>query len=259
MSEIPKNTGVVTLSYISENAVLLEWPEKICSIQHQHIIYCQQQASDFLQENLIDSVASCASLIIYYQFENINHNALNVFLLELTQKLFDIKQNSHLSENSIVEIPVYYGQEAGWDIHNVAQQTKLSIDDVIKLHSQKTYRAYALGFTPGFCYLGKVSAQLQLPRRSSPRLSVPSGAIAIAEQQTAVYPTSSPGGWHILGQTPLQMYSEGISSSTTKHKSLCPHTSEFKSTISVGQSVKFRPISLEEFLSLSGKLTKEIK
>ncbi len=264
--EKSENQSLISLSYISENAVLLEWPEKICATQHQHIMFCQQQASAFLKDVLIDCIASYASLIIYYKFEKIQHDTLNTFLLELIQNPTNnnnptsTSSNSNHSdtvENSLIEIPVYYGEGAAWDIKTVALHNKLSIEEVIQLHSQPTYRAYALGFTPGFCYLGRLPAQLQLPRKSSPRLSVPKGAVAIAEQQTAIYPNTSPGGWHIIGQTPLDMYHADLTNNKEENKSGACQNSQFNSTIQVGQSVKFVSITLEEFLSLGGELIKE--
>ncbi|WP_077340462.1 5-oxoprolinase subunit PxpB [Pseudocolwellia agarivorans] len=241
-----KGLPLVTLSYISENAVLLEWPEKVCAVQHQHIMHCQQQIGLALKSTVIDSIASYASLIIYYKFDQITHDSLNTLLLNVVQKSHLSNENLTLSKQTSeteIEIPVYYGEEAGWDIQTVAQQTQLTCAEVIQYHTQTTYRAYALGFTPGFCYLGELVPRLQLARKSSPRLSVPKGAVAIAEQQTAVYPNTSPGGWHIIGQTPLDMYSV--------------KNNEFESTISVGQSVKFVSITQAEFLSLGGELIKE--
>ncbi|XPF93506.1 5-oxoprolinase subunit PxpB [Colwellia sp. RE-S-Sl-9] len=241
-----KDLPLVTLSYMSENAVLLEWPEKVCAVQHQHIMHCQQQIGLVLKSTVIDSIASYASLIIYYKFDQITHDSLNTLLLNVVQTNNLLNKNLTLPKQTSeteIEIPVYYGEEAGWDIQNVAQQTQLTRAEVIQYHTQTTYRAYALGFTPGFCYLGELVSRLQLPRKSSPRLSVPKGAVAIAEQQTAVYPNSSPGGWHIIGQTPLDMYNV--------------KNGEFESTIRVGQSVKFVSITQAEFLSLGGELIKE--
>lgn len=246
-----ENVSAITFSYISENAVLLEWPEKICPIQHQHIMYCQAQVINFLSGKVIDCIASYAGLLIYYKFELVPHYELNTFLHNLVQAPYspdDTAQtkNTKNTKNRI-EIPVYYGEDAGWDITEVAQLTQLSINEVIKLHTQTHYRAYALGFTPGFCYLGELPDQLQLPRKASPRISVPKGAVAIAEKQTAVYPNASPGGWHIIGQTPLDMYSVNI-----KTKS-----QPFNSTINVGQSVKFIAITKAEFVSLGGQLVQD--
>lgn len=256
MPNTPINTDhspLVSISYISENAVLLEWPERICAKQHQHIMYCQQQICSTLSTLIIDCVTSYASLIIYYKFDKIEHDRLNTLLLNIINTAYLAKEILIANtENTTVEIPVYYGDDSAWDMQSVAQQTKLSIKEIIRLHTQRTYRAYALGFTPGFCYLGELPKQLHLPRKSSPRLAVPKGSVAIAEQQTAIYPNTSPGGWHIIGQTPIEMYQVDIESTVTNKVN-----KQFKSTIRVGQSVKFRSISKTEFLSLGGKLLQE--
>jgi inhibitor of KinA len=102
-----------------------------------------------------------------------------------------------------VVIPVRYDGE---DLEDVARATGLSVGEVIARHSAVHYYAYALGFTPGFAYLGELDASLVLPRRSTPRVRVPAGSVAIAGAQTAVYPSSTPGGWHLLGTTTLVMF-----------------------------------------------------
>lgn len=263
----------VSISYVCENAVLLEWSEKICPKQHQHIMFCQQRISTILNTKIIDSIVSFASLIIYYKFNQITHDELHMLLLDVVNTPFSPienfaessqmnqlhthshsrlnsqpKQNSNQSPNNKlshkpINIPVYYGEDSGWDLAAVSHATQLNTHDIIHAHSKIIYRAYALGFTPGFCYLGELPASLQLPRKSSPRLSVPKGAVAIAEKQTAIYPHSSPGGWHIIGQTPIEMYS-------VKNK-------VFHSTINVGQSVRFIPINKKEFTALGGNVIEE--
>jgi KipI family sensor histidine kinase inhibitor len=242
-------TEEITLSYLSENAVLIEWPETICPLQHQQIIYFQQQIQKNLTALLIDSVASYTSLILYYHFDKISHKQLDNLLRELIKKLPSISTASY---SKVIEIPVYYGQDSGWDLEFVAQQTSLNIEQIIQYHSQTTYYAYALGFTPGFCYLASLPKNLQLPRRSSPRLFIPKGAVAIAEQQTAVYPISSPAGWHVIGQTPMAMFNIENSNDTAR----------FLPTIDVGQQVRFKPITRQNFLDLGGivkiKSTKEL-
>ena len=106
----------------------------------------------------------------------------------------------------IVEIPVLYGGEFGPDIEFVAQYTTLSIEGVIALHSGRDYLVYMLGFTPGFCYLGGMSKCLETPRLATPRTRIPAGSVGIAGNQTGVYPIDSPGGWQLIGRTPLCLF-----------------------------------------------------
>ena len=252
MNKPSNNFSPVTINHISENAILIEWPQIICEKQHQHIMLCQKQIQNTLLNGLIDSIASYASLIIYYDINPIqpiifNENApsIEIIIRDIVEKNY-VNLALEASAQTVIEIPVYYGESAGWDIKYVAQRANLSIDEVIKKHTQTTYRAYALGFTPGFCYLGQLPKALQLSRKESPRINVPKGAVAIAEQQTAVYPNNSPGGWHILGQTPMPML---ISSKNTESTH-----AQFSTVINVGQQVRFSSITRKEFLTLGGTL-----
>ena len=101
----------------------------------------------------------------------------------------------------VVEIPVRYGGEDGPDLDEVAERLGLTPDEVVAIHAGRTYRVFMLGFVPGFAYLGRLPSRLVLPRRATPRARVPAGSVAIADAQTAVYPTATPGGWHLIGRT----------------------------------------------------------
>jgi KipI family sensor histidine kinase inhibitor len=108
-----------------------------------------------------------------------------------------------LSDARLIEIPVRYD---GADLSDVAERTGLTVADVIERHCSRTYRAYMSGFVPGFTYLGDLDRSLVLPRRITPRLRVPAGSVAIAGEQTAVYPLDTPGGWHLIGTTDVRMF-----------------------------------------------------
>jgi inhibitor of KinA len=127
---------------------------------------------------------------------------------------------------------VCYGGEFGPDLDEVAAVHGLKPAQVIEVHSSETYHAYFLGFAPGFAYLGDLPAALATPRLSSPRKRVPAGSVGIAGRQTAVYPVATPGAWRLLGRTPLRMF-------RADHKMM--------GLISIGDQVRFRPISNREF------------
>lgn len=232
----------VLVEAVNENTLLITWQEKVCAIQHQQILTVQQILQAKLKTKLLDSVAAFNSLQLKYNFQQ---QPLAQLLSFIEQALSNaLAENSSLTAvghaNRLIEIPVYYGEEAGWDLAWLSKATSLSITEIIKLHTSKRYRAYALGFTPGFCYLASIDSALIQPRKSTPRTKVPRGAVAIADEQTAVYPDASPGGWHIIGQTAEPMYQitdEGI---ITK--------------ISVGDEVKFTAISKEQFLASGGQI-----
>jgi len=227
----------VSLEAVSENAVLLAWQEKICPEQHRHIMACRDAIHRQFSSLVIDTVAGYNSLMLYYHFQLTDPDTL---LSRLKQLIREVPaQGAEKDTQPVLEIPVCYDEKAGWDLTRVAKQTSLSREQVIALHQEPGYRAYALGFTPGFCYLGSLAPQLQLSRRSNPRASVPKGAVAIAGMQTAVYPNASPGGWHILGQTPLAMYS-------VKEQS-------FEPLITPGRQIRFYAIDAETFKAMAGE------
>lgn len=143
------------------------------------------------------------------------------------------RPDSLVKEESILEIPVCYGLE----IDQVADRLGLGKEEVAALHSQNTYTNFAMGFLPGFAYLGEHPEELQLPRKEKVA-PVKAGTLAIAEKQTAIYPLNSPGGWHQIGRTPLKIFD-----------------SEGKLTLDLktGQKIRFRPISEEEFFKMGGQ------
>ncbi|MCO4799588.1 MAG: 5-oxoprolinase subunit PxpB [Colwelliaceae bacterium] len=221
----------------SEDSVLITWPEKICPIQHNSIIEILKMVKEQLNDVIFESIVSYNSLMLYYHFDQITY-------LQLKQRIanciihFQYPQNLPINDTSTIEIPVYYGTDAGWDLNAVAKQCHLTCDQVIEKHSQQVYRAYALGFTPGFCYLGTLDKKINLPRRSTPRIIVPKGAVAIAEAQTAVYPNKSPGGWHIIGQTPTPLYKKS--------------NDKFNPIIRVGQQIRFTSIDRASYIKMAG-------
>lgn len=150
---------------------------------------------------LVDLVPGWTTLLVHFDLLRTDH-------LELTRRLQPLLrawQNMPLSDQGgrLNEIPIWYGGE---DLPTVAQACGVSEAEVIALHSAVEYRVGAIGFAPGFAYLGELDARLALPRRATPRTRVPAGSLAIAERQTAIYPQASPGGWHLLGLCPWRLF-----------------------------------------------------
>jgi KipI family sensor histidine kinase inhibitor len=137
------------------------------------------------------------------------YNPLELSLRTLQDTVADLWKHtdaSRLPRPKIVEVPVVYGGNRGPDLEWVASYHHLSQEEVIRHHSLPTYKVYMIGFTPGYPYLGEVSEAIATPRRQTPRTVVPQGSVAIAQRQTGIYPVQSPGGWHILGWTPLKLF-----------------------------------------------------
>jgi inhibitor of KinA len=106
----------------------------------------------------------------------------------------------------LLSVPVFYGGDYGPDLEGVAGHLGISTDEVIRLHTETLYRVYMIGFTPGYPYMGELPAALAVPRRSSPRTRVPKGSVGIAQRQTGIYSVESPGGWQIIGWTPIELF-----------------------------------------------------
>nr|WP_239482176.1 5-oxoprolinase subunit PxpB [Pseudomonas insulae] len=154
-----------------------------------------------LGSELRDLVPGWNSLLLHYDLLRTDHQQLSSRL----RPLLDAWQReaSRPATGRLHQIPVCYD---GADLAEVARACGLSIDAVIALHSAVEYRVGAIGFAPGFAYLGELDARLALPRRATPRTRVPAGSLAIAERQTAIYPQASPGGWHLIGRCPWRLF-----------------------------------------------------
>jgi KipI family sensor histidine kinase inhibitor len=122
------------------------------------------------------------------------------------QHTLDVLDPSRLIEPKTVEIPVAYGGEFGPDLTWVARYHNITPEEVIRLHTSRVYHVYMIGFTPGFPYMGELPKALVTPRKETPRTVVPKGSVAMAQAQTGIYPTQSPGGWQIIGRTPIDLF-----------------------------------------------------
>lgn len=184
---------------------------------------------------IVDLVPSYASLLVIYSLDNCDpYVAKSRLKAALTNLDSDESQSGNL-----VTLPAYYSLESGPDLEVIAELGKISVDDVIEIHQQQEYRVYAIGFAPGFAYLGEVDERIAAPRLATPRLKVPRGAVAIADRQTAVYPALSPGGWNLIGLCPTRMFNP------EKQPSM---------PVQVGDRIQFKAIDRDEFISLGGEL-----
>ncbi len=186
-----------------------------------------------LGDVLTDVVPAWTSLLLHYDLRRIDHRQLAERLapvLEAWQRGPDTQTAGRLHL-----IPVWY---AGEDLPWVAQQCGLSVNTVIDLHCAAEYRVGAIGFAPGFAYLTELDARLALPRRATPRTRVPAGSLAIAERQTAIYPQTSPGGWHLLGRSPWRLFDAA-------RQPPCP--------LAVGDRVRFIPIDEAAYRAAGGE------
>ena len=168
------------------------------------------------------------SLLLKFDAQKWRHGDLEEKLRQYLERINDVQ----LPEARLLEIPVCYGGALGPDLNAVAELCGVTPEQVVELHTSTTYLVYFLGFVPGFAYLGELHEKLATPRLATPRRKVPAGSVAIAGNQTGVYPFETPGGWRLLGRTPLAMFQadrDGLS------------------LLSLGDLVKFAPITRQQF------------
>ncbi len=212
----------------SDQAMLVYLGEEMGLESHRRVF----QLLRLLQEEPVAWVrnlqpAYCSLLVTFDPCATDHHE------VEATLRHYEERaETKTLPPPRVVEIPVCYGGEFGPDLDEVAAAHNISSSRVIELHSSRAYRAYFLGFAPGFAYLGDLPAEIATPRLTTPRKKVAAGSVGIAGTQTAVYPFTTPGGWRLIGRTPLEMFRKDR---------------EPMGLIAVGDEVRFRAITREEF------------
>ena len=184
---------------------------------------------------ILDLVPTYRSVLIYYDPLVVSFWELQRRLEALNQRLHQLPQE----KARVVEIPTVYGGEYGPDLGSVAEHNGLTPQEVIRIHSGTDYLVYMIGFTPGFPYLGGMSDRIATPRLKTPRTTISAGSVGIAERQTGIYPQESPGGWRLIGRTPLRLFDP---------------LREPPSLLSAGNYVRFVPIDQEAFASMQQQI-----
>jgi inhibitor of KinA len=218
---------------MGDQALIIEFGDRIDPALSEQIAAVAQQLRESRPIGVLDIVPAYSMLALHYDPGAVGAGPPPYDALVET---IDDWLKTHSIETSppgrLVEIPVCYGGAFGEDLEAVARGRNLPVEDVIAIHSGATYHVHLLGFVPGFAYLGGLDARLATPRRETPRPHVPPGSVGIGGEQTGVYPLDTPGGWHVIGRTPLQMFRPGA---------IPP------SLLSAGDTVRFVPISEQAF------------
>jgi KipI family sensor histidine kinase inhibitor len=187
---------------MGDRGLLLEFGDEISAEVNEKVRKMALAIQTETLDGVIEVVPTYRSLLVLY-------NPLIIPLEDLKRRLNQLEEG--LKEISfpdprLTKIPVLYGGDFGPDLEKVAEYLHLPREEVIRLHCSKPYFIYMIGFMPGFPYMGELPDALITPRLKTPRLSVPAGSVAIAQKQTGIYPVESPGGWQILGRTPVKLF-----------------------------------------------------
>lgn len=227
----PSSPPNARFQFASDQSLLVSFGDQISLVVHEHV----RRFVRILELEPVSGIRNLhpayCSVLVKFDPLKLRREALEETLRGCVERM----DRAVLPPPREVEIPVCYGGEFGPDLDDVAQLHGLTAQRVIELHSAGNYLVYFLGFVPGFAYLGELAEELVTPRLAAPRKSVPAGSVGIASNHTGVYPVSTPGGWRLLGRTPLKMFR--------------PDSDEM-SLLSIGDRVRFVPISRSQFEKL---------
>lgn len=221
------------IKYLSagDKAVVMEFGNEISKDINAKIRNVVKSVEEAKVDGIVELLPTYRSLMIMYDPLKIEYSELISTLDSMSSKQVDNEEE----KIKIVEFPTVYGGEYGPDINFVAEHNNIAVDEVIKIHTGTDYLVYMMGFTPGFTYLGGMSDKIVTPRLASPRTKIPAGSVGIAGAQTGMYPSETPGGWQLIGRTPLKLYDSD---------------KEPPVMLSAGDYVRYVSVSEEEYLEI---------
>ena len=230
------NQGDYKISIAGENSLIIYFDGRASDRNSVLIAETVNNLKASIGCFIIDLIPSYASLLVIYDSLLTDHYLMK---LEIEKSLKKIVSTESSNNGTLVELPVYYSPESGPDLQSLSKLVGLSTREIIELHQSIDYRVYAMGFAPGFAYLGEIDSRIAAPRLQTPRLKVPAGSVAIADRQTAVYPCQSPGGWNLIGLCPETMFDMAKTPPTP---------------IKVGDRVRFQQVTRREYMALGGEI-----
>jgi inhibitor of KinA len=225
--------GTYRIFPLGDSAITIDFGNCIDPAINKKVISLFHYLQSNPPEGMVETVPAYSSLTVYYDVVHIKVKKTILsaydYMRENIETLLslDIYEESQMSNH--IRVPVCYDGE---DIEWVAQHKNMTIEEIVHIHSETMYSVYMLGFLPGFPYMGETDKRIAVPRKQHPRLKVEAGSVGIAGRQTGIYPFASPGGWQIIGRTPLKIFDAGRESLVL---------------ISAGDTVQFYPISKDEF------------
>ena len=214
-----------------DSAVTLEFSREISEEVNAKIRYLAEQISSVGKEGIIECIPTFCSITVFFDPTVLSRKNLIKFLSALA----DGYKPESAGEGRIFKIPVCYDGEYAPDMQDMTELLGLTKEEIIEIHTSRDYLIYMIGFLPGFPYLGGMDERIEAPRLDSPRTSIPAGSVGIGGKQTGIYPLASPGGWRLIGRTPVKIYD--------------PEREE-PIFYKAGDRIRFYPITEEEFLKI---------
>lgn len=217
---------------LGDSAIVMQFAEVISEEVNFQVRAAAAWLDEYTFEGFVEYVPAFTSITIYYEPWLLNYQEMLLLLQEMAVNMTDITLQP---QTEVLTVPVFYGGAMGPDLEFVANYHHIGIDEVIALHSGPEYLVYMIGFAPGFPYLGGMDERLATPRKESPRPKIPKGSVGIAGGQTGVYPMETPGGWQLIGQTPLELFD-------TRRAE--------PALLKAGDRVRFSPLTEKEWLQI---------
>lgn len=223
---------------VNESSLLISFGDVIHEEVHAQVMKAKAliEANPF--NGFVETVPAYTTLAVYYNMVEVEkkNETVSATVQQILQQILETDATDQLtSTGALVEIPVCYDLSLAPDLNTTAEALNLSVEKLINIHSGKTYNVFMIGFTPGFPYMGSVDERIFTQRKTQPRLKVEPGSVAITGNQTGIYPFATPGGWNIIGRTPLLLFDRNRSNPFL---------------LKAGDEVKFKQISKEEFETL---------
>jgi len=187
---------------LGDSSVIVQFGDEIDFTINQRVHALGSVIEATSINGIVETVPAYATLLVHYDPLILSFTQIKNHLQEKIAQVDEMTSRKF----RLIEVPVRYGGEYGIDLEVVAAYLQISAEDVIRIHSDKIYTIYMMGFTPGFPYMGKLDDALVMPRLETPRTRVPAGTVAIAGSQTGIYSIDSPGGWRLIGWTPLRLF-----------------------------------------------------
>ena len=218
-----------------DSSLLVEFGKEISPDINRKIAATVQLMKEQHIEGVVDIIPAFCSLLINYEPRVISYEEMK----QRMQDLIRVDAKAEAGRKRVFEIPVCYGGEYGPDIANIAKNAGLSEKEVIEIHSSRDYLIYMLGFLPGFTYLGGLDERIHTPRLATPRIKINAGSVGIGGSQTGIYPLDSPGGWQLMGMTPVKTYDP---------------EREIPILVEAGDYIRFVPITEAEYLEIKAQV-----